>query len=112
MIKTFADKETRAFFEGERVRAFEEFSDQARRRLDAVAVAETLRELQARPGNRFKALGGDRMGQYAVRINDQWRICFRWELSPSITEQTDVVNTTDPLDLPGHAGDVQITDYH
>jgi len=106
MIKTFADKDTRRFFEGERVRAFEGFADAARRRLDTLVIAETPRELQARPGNRFEVLGGDRAGQYSVRVNAQWRVCFRWEpreASPS---------SADPLDRPGDAVDVMIVDYH
>ena len=110
MIKSFADKETRQLFEGQRVRAFEAISEQARRRLDAVAVAETLRELQARPGNRFEALKGDRAGQYSVRINAQWRICFRWQPSPSHSSADD--DKVDPLDVPGDAVDVAIVDYH
>ena len=105
MIKSFADKKTRACFEGERVRSFEAFLDQALRRLDALVVAETLRELQARPGNRFEALGGDRAGQYSVRINPQWRICFRWEVREPEAAR-------DLLDQPGDAVDVEIVDYH
>lgn len=106
MIKTFADKDSRRFFEGERVRAFEGIADQARRRLDALAIAETLRELQARPGNRFEVLGGDRTGQYSVRVNAQWRVCFRW------APKDDAPSSADPLDRPGNAVDVAIVDYH
>lgn len=110
MIKTFADKDTRQFFEGQRVRAFEAIAAQAHRRLDALAVAETLRELQARPGNRFEALKGDRDGQYSVRINAQWRVCFRWQSKVSTTPQEEF--KADPLDIPGDAVDVVIIDYH
>jgi proteic killer suppression protein len=110
MIKTFADKDTRQFFEGQRVRSFEAIADPARRRLDALAVAETLRELQARPGNRFEALKGDRAGQYSVRINAQWRVCFRWQ--PKVSEPPEEQTKSDPLDVPGDAVDVMIVDYH
>ena len=110
MIKTFADRDTREFFEGQRGRAFESIADQARRRLDALVVAETLRELQGRPGNRFEALKGDRLGQYSVRINAQWQICFRWE--PKTNELPPQEGKTDPLDVPGDAADVLIIDYH
>lgn len=109
MIKTFADKDTREFFEGQRIRAFGSIADQAGRRLDALVIAETLRELQARPGNRFEALKGDRSGQYSVWINAQWRICFRWE--PKTTEPQQKAKT-DPLDVPGDAVEVAIIDYH
>lgn len=110
MIKTFANKDTRQFFEGERVRAFEAIAGPAARRLDAIDTAETLRELQARPGNRFEALKGDRAGQYSVRINAQWRICFRWE--PKTTALLAGGAPPDPLDVPGDAIDVLIVDYH
>ena len=105
MIKTFADRRTRQFFEGRRVAAFTAFADQARRRLDSLVEASTLRELQARSGNRFEALKGDRNGQYSIRVNDQWRICFRWEPAAESAPK-------DPMDIHGNATDVEIVDYH
>ncbi len=106
MIKSFADKRTKAFFEGTRVPAFAAFARQAERRMATLESAVTMRTLQALPSNRFEALGGDRLGQYSIRINDQWRICFRWEANE------DAGPTTDPLDAAGNAIDVGITDYH
>ena len=58
--------------------AFQGFSDQAVRRLTMLDSAETLRDLAALPSNRLEALRGDRTGQYSIRINTQWRLCFRW----------------------------------
>jgi len=68
--------------------------------------AGSLRTLQALPSNRFEALGGDRAGQYSIRINEQWRICFGWET------KEEAGHITDPLDAAGDAVDVEITDYH
>ena len=78
MIRSFRNRETQRFFEGHRVAAFQGFADQAARRLVLLDSAETLRDLSALPGNRLEALRGDRAGQYSIRINAQWRICFRW----------------------------------
>ena len=78
MIRSFRNRDTRRFFEGHRVVAFHGFADQAARRLVLLDSAETLRDLSALPGNRLEALRGDRAGQYSIRINAQWRICFRW----------------------------------
>ena len=78
MIRSFSDRETRQFFEGQRVAAFHSFAGQATRRLTLLDSAETLQDLAALPGNRLEALRGDRAGQYSIRINVQWRICFRW----------------------------------
>ena len=78
MIRSFKDRRTRRFFEGQRVAAFQGFSDQAVRRLTMLDSAETLRDLAALPSNRLEALRGDRTGQYSIRINTQWRLCFRW----------------------------------
>ena len=78
MIRSFRDRETRRFFEGQRVAAFQGFSNQAARRLTVLDNAETLRDLAALPSNRLEALRGDRAGQHSIRINTQWRICFRW----------------------------------
>lgn len=78
MIRGFKDRRTRRFFKGQRVAAFQGFSDQAVRRLTLLDSAETLGDLAALPSNRLEALRGDRVGRYSIRINAQWRICFRW----------------------------------
>lgn len=78
MIQSFKDKRTRRLFEGERVPAFQTFARQAEKRLRVLDAADRLEALMRLPSNRFKALGGDRLGQYSIRINDQWRICFEW----------------------------------
>jgi toxin HigB-1 len=93
MIVGFRDKRTRDFAAGLRVRALSGFARQAEKKLDALDAATSLADL-IRPGNRFEALKGDRKGQYSIRINDQWRICFRW-----------------PAAAPGPT-DVEIIDYH
>ncbi len=92
MIKSAADKRTRRFLAGERVKEFQAFERQARRRLDYLEEASIIEQLIGLPSNRFEALGGDRTGQYSIRINDKWRICFRF--------------------IDGNAYDVEITDYH
>ena len=78
MIVSFRDKRTREFAEGRQVKAFSGFSRQAELKLDQLEAATTVGDLAALPGNRLEALKGDRKGQYSIRINDQWRICFRW----------------------------------
>ena len=78
MIRSFKDRQTRRFFEGQRVAAFQAFSDQAVRRQTLLDNAETLRDVAALQSNRLEALRGDRAGQHSIRINAQWRICFRW----------------------------------
>ena len=75
MIRSFKDRNTRRFFEGQRIAAFQGFADQAARRLTLLANAETLSDLA---NNRLEAMRGSRAGQYSIRINAQWRICFRW----------------------------------
>ena len=92
MIRSFRDRETGRFFEGQRVAAFQGFARQAARRLVLLDSAETLGDLAALPSNRLEALRGDRAGQHSIRINAQWRVCFRW--------------TDDGPD------DVEIVDYH
>ena len=79
MIRSFRSRNTLRFFEGHRVAAFQGFADQAARRLTLLDSAETLQDLAALRGNRLEALRGDRVGQCSIRINAQWRICFRWE---------------------------------
>ena len=78
MIRSFKSRETRRFFEGRRVSTFQGFANQAARRLVLLDSAETLGDLAALPSNRLEALRGDRAGQHSIRINAQWRVCFRW----------------------------------
>jgi toxin HigB-1 len=79
MIRGFKDRKTRRLFEGLGVREFQGFSDQAVRRLTVLNSAETLQDLANLRSNRFEALSGDRKNQFSIRINRQWRICFRWK---------------------------------
>ena len=78
MIRSFQDGDTRRFFEGFRVVRFSAFADQAVRRLTVLDSAVDLRDLAGLQSNRLEALRGDRKGQYSIRINKRWRICFRW----------------------------------
>ncbi len=93
MIKTFADKRTAALFAGYSVKVLpSQIQGRARAKLLAVDAAKQLDDLRTPPGNRLEALHGDRRGQYSIRINDQWRICFEWR--------------------EGAAWNGEITDYH
>jgi len=94
MIVSYRDKRTRDFATGKRVKAFSGIERPARLKLDRLESAIMLKDLAALPGNRFEALAGDRKGQYSIRINDQWRICFEW-----------------PEGSPGPLN-VEILDYH
>ena len=94
MIVSFRDKRTREFAEGKRVKAFSGFARQVEMKLDQLEAAESLKDLAVLPGSRFEALKGNRKGQYSIRINDQWRVCFEW-----------------PARSPGPAN-VKIVDYH
>jgi addiction module HigA family antidote len=94
LIVSYRDKRTRAFSEGKLVKAFTGIERPARVKLDRLEAALTLRDLAVLPGNRFEALAGDRAGQYSIRINDQWRICFEWR-----------------SEMRG-PGNVEIVDYH
>jgi len=78
MIISFRDKKTERFASGGHVRDFSGFARQAEVRLDRLEAATALKDLAALPGNRLEALKGARKGQYSIRINDQWRICFEW----------------------------------
>jgi len=90
MIKSYRDRKTAAFARGEFVRTFQSFKQQAEKRLEILDAAETLADLAALPSNRFEALSGDRKGQYSIRINQQWRLCFEWpDDSP---EQVEIVD--------------------
>jgi proteic killer suppression protein len=93
MIVSYRDKRTREFSEGNRVKAFAGFEHKAELKLDQLDAATSLLDLSL-PGNRLEALKGDRQGQYSIRINDQWRICFEW-----------------PKGSPGPVH-VEIVDYH
>ena len=79
MIRGFKDRTTQRFFAGQHVREFQGFADQATRRLVVLDSAESLQDLMALRSNRFESLSGNRAGQYSIRINRQWRICFSWE---------------------------------
>ena len=92
MIRTFASKKTERLFNREAVKEFANIASAARRRLFALNNARSLADLLIPPGNRLEALQGDREGQHSIRINDQFRVCFRWR--------------------DGDAFDVEITDYH
>jgi len=92
MILSYRDKRTRGFASGDRVKALSGIERSARLKLDRLEAAATLRDLAALPGNCFEALKGDRKGQYSIRINDQWRICFSWpegSLGPTNVEIVD-----------------------
>ena len=78
MIRSFKDRETRRFFEGRRVAAFQGFANQAVRRLILLDNAEAFGDLAALPRNQLEALRGARAGQHSIWINVQWRVCFRW----------------------------------
>ena len=93
VIKTFADKRTEALYVGRSSRGFPpEITRRAVRKLEYIDLATCLDDLKVPPGNRLHALGGDRKGQHAIWVNDQWRICFRF--------------------VKGDAYDVEIADYH
>ena len=92
MILSYRDKSTEAFAGGQLVRAFSAFERQAWKRLEILAAAENLGELRALPGNRLEALSGDRKGQYSIRINLQWRICFTWHAENSGPTQVEIVD--------------------
>jgi toxin HigB-1 len=81
MIRSFKGKFTEAVFNGLSPKGFPaDLVKIARRKLEMVNAAEALRDLVMPPANRLEALAGDRKGQHSIRINDQWRICFRWEV--------------------------------
>jgi toxin HigB-1 len=93
MIRSFKSKETERIWHGQSSRKFSgDIQHRALRKLRQLDAAQTIEDLRKPPGNRLEALKGDRAGQMSIRINDQWRICFRWS--------------------KGDAEDVEITDYH
>jgi proteic killer suppression protein len=105
-IRGCKDKKTERFLAGERVREFQAFAEAAAKALTKLQAATMLRDLRNPPSNKFKALGGDRIGQYGIRINDQYRVCFKWAAHTPPPAETDI------LLVPGDAFDVEITDYH
>ncbi len=93
MIRSFKNKDTGAVFAGRFVKGLNgEIQQRAREKLKYLDSAADLRDLMIPPSNQLEALGGDRKGQYSIRINKQWRVCFRWS--------------------DGDAFDVEIVDYH
>ena len=93
MIESFADKRTAAIFDGQYVKGLPaELQNTMRRKLKTIDAAGVLGTLRMPPGNAREALKGDRKGQHSVRVNQQWRICFRWKA--------------------GNAHDVEIVDHH
>jgi len=91
MIVSFKDKRTQEFAEGNRVKAFAGFDRKAEMKLDQIDSAISLQDLDL-PGNRLEALKGDRKGQYSIRINDQWRICFEWPKGASGPVNVEIVD--------------------
>ena len=101
------DKDTQRFLAGERVRGFQSFAEAAAKALTKLQAAAVLSDLRAPPSNRFEALGGDRKGQYSIRINQKSRVCFKWAAHAVASP------VADPLHAEGDAYDVEIViDYH
>jgi toxin HigB-1 len=94
MIISFRDRRTRVFAEGGRVKEFSGFAEQAHKRLRLLHLAKDLPTLRSIRSNRLEVLRGDRAGQFSIRINEQWRVCFEW-----------------PGGSPGPVN-VEIVDYH
>ena len=93
MIRSFRGRQTENIFRRQRVKSFsQDVQRAALRKFVIIDAAESLGDLRIPPGNRLEKLKGDRKGQYSIRVNDQWRICFVWS--------------------DGNAYDVEITDYH
>ncbi|MBS0357771.1 MAG: type II toxin-antitoxin system RelE/ParE family toxin [Proteobacteria bacterium] len=92
MIRNFKDRKVKDLFEGERILEWQFFQKQAEKRLQILDSATCLGDLKFLPSNHFEALKGNRKGQYSIRINKQWRICFTW--------------------VNNEACDVEIVDYH
>jgi len=92
MIKSFRCKHSLALFDGGSPRAFRAFKASAERKLQLLDCATSLEFLRSPPGNRLEALQGDRKGEYSIRINDRWRVCFIWQ--------------------DNNAKNVEIVDYH
>ena len=92
MILSYRDKRTESFARGEFVKAFQGFEDQAAKRLAILNAAPSLDTLRALPSNRLEALRGDRAGQFSIRVNQQWRICFDWPEGQSGPDNVEIVD--------------------
>jgi proteic killer suppression protein len=92
VIVDYRDKNTRDFAIGKRVKAFSGIERAARLKLDRLEAAVSLKDLAALPGNRFEVLKGNRKGQYSIRINDQWRVCFEWPEISSGPRNVEIVD--------------------
>ena len=92
MIVSYRDKRTQGFAAGKRIKAFAGFERSAEVRLDRLEAATSVKDLAVLPGNFFEALKGDRRGQYSIRINDQWRICFEWPKGSSGPQNVEIVD--------------------
>ena len=92
MIRSFKCEYAKALSEGQHVKKFVNIASVARRKLRQLEIANCLEDLRVPPGNHLETLKGNRAGQYSIRINDQWRVCFYWS--------------------DGFAEDVEIVDYH
>ena len=92
MIRTFKCEDTQTLFKGKRVARFVNIERSALRKLEQLDLAQSIEDMRSPPGNRLESLKGKRAGQWSIRINDQWRVCFRFDV--------------------GDAIDVEIVDYH
>ena len=92
MIVGYRDKRTRDFAVGKPVRAFSGIERAARLKLDRLEATVTLKDLAMLPGNRLEGLRGNRKGQYSIRINDRWRICFEWPGGASGPSSVEIVD--------------------
>tara|TARA_B100000315_G_scaffold245172_1_gene270752 strand:- start:697 stop:996 length:300 start_codon:yes stop_codon:yes gene_type:complete len=92
MIVDYRDKRTERFAAGKVVKQFQSFEDQAAKRLAILHAATSLQDLRALQSNRLEALGGDRKGQYSIRINTQWRVCFEWPLGQTGPSNVEIVD--------------------
>ena len=92
MIRSYRDRRSERFAEGERIPAFEGFRHQAEKRLRVLEAAVSLRDLAQLRSNRLEALSGDRKGQYSIRINSQWRLCFEWPQGADGPENVEIVD--------------------
>ena len=92
MILSYRDKRTSDFALGKRVKAFAGIQRAARLKLDRLEAAVSTQDLAVLPSNRFEALKGDRKGQYSIRINDQWRVCFEWANGASGPSNVEIVD--------------------